>query len=65
MRELIPHAPEPFPSREPFSHGISKLRIQTEDSQGQPGAPVAPTLQYIQPEKGWAVVFTLTVCQVT
>jgi len=23
MRELIPHAPKPFPTREPFSHGIS------------------------------------------
>jgi len=39
-----PHAPEPFPSREPFSHRISKLRIQMDDSQGQLGAPVEPTL---------------------
>jgi len=46
MRELIPYAPEPFPSRGPFSHGIPKLRIQTEDSQGQPGALVAPSLYF-------------------
>ena len=43
-----PHAPKPFLSREPFSHGISKLRIQTEDSQGQPGAPMAPILLFLQ-----------------